>query len=283
MRGSSHKRGIVPKPVLTGFMLTATVMAGSVVWAELLEYPQFRHVSGLPGNGYAVTGEGKVGWEGAMSQCIPLGYTPSSGSVASAFVSGSRYGGLKLGLGGGEVNGSLTTTIGFGRHGRGVSVTAHFVDDEFHLAMHGQAQLLEETNSRPAVSVGVLDWADRREARLGEPDKQGARSFFVAATKRLELGDRDLHVTLGVGSRRFGDGPFAGACYDVHQRVKVMMEYDGLGLNAAAAAQLLPQKRKEGLYPEGHASRPDALTLFFGLANMQYPTLGLSYARSGLF
>jgi hypothetical protein len=109
----------------------------------------------------------------------------------------------------------------------------------------------------------------------GEYAARGARSFYVAATKQFDAGGRPLHVTLGLGTHRFGDGPFAGACYDAHDRIKVLAEYDGLGFNAGAAAQLLPQRPSPG--------RPDALSLYLGIADMQYPTLGLSYSRRDVF
>ncbi|MBM3499470.1 MAG: YjbH domain-containing protein [Armatimonadetes bacterium] len=257
--------------------------AGSSAWAEFVDYPQFRHTSGLPGNGYAVNADGEVGWEGAVSQCIPLGYTPSRGSMAGSYFSGSRFGGLEVGFSGFDVNGSLTLMSGFGPKGHGVAVTADWVDDDFDLAMHAQGQVLRETDSRPAVSIGVLDWANRREALLGAHAQQGARSVFVAATKQFDAGGRPLHVTLGFGTNRFGDGPFVGACYDAHRRVKVLAEYDGLGVNAAAAAQLLPDKRRPGIHDEPAPVRDDALSLFLGIADLQYPVVGLTYARKGVF
>ena len=250
---------------------------------EFSEYPQFRHVSGLPGNAYAVDGEGVVGWEGAMSECIPLGYTPSHGSAALPYVSGSRYGGFEIGLGGHDANGTLAPMVGFGPRGHGVAVVADFVDNELDIAMHLQGQVLKETDSQPAVSVGVLDWSNRREATLGKHAERGARSFYVAATKRFEAGGRPLHVTLGFGTDRFNERPLVGACYDVHDRVKVLTEYDGFSVNAAAAAQLLPRKKSEGIYREEKPKQSDALILFMGAADLKYPTVGLTYARSGLF
>jgi len=159
---------------IAGAWLAAAVLVvgggaglGARAWAEFIDYPQFRHVSGLPGNGYAVNADGEVGWEGAMSQCIPLGYTPSRGSVAGSYFSGSRRGGLEFGFRGADINGTLALMAGVGAKGHGVAVTADWVDDEFDIAMHAQGQILRETESRPAVSIGVLDWANRREAVLG--------------------------------------------------------------------------------------------------------------------
>ncbi len=268
---------------LAGLAFIGCLLGGPAAHAEFVDYPQFRHVSGLPGNGYAVNADGQAGWDGAMSQCIPLGYTPSRGSMAGSYFSGSRFGGLELGFSGTDVNGTLALTAGFGSPGHGISVTADVVDDDFDIAMHAQAQVLRETDSRPAVSVGVLDWANRREETLNDWDARGGRSFYVAATKQLDAGSRPLHVTLGLGTHRFGDGPFAGACYDVHDRVKVLAEYDGLGVNAGAAAQLLPDRKPLGLHDEGGPSRADALSLYLGIADMQYPVVGLTYARKGIF
>jgi hypothetical protein len=157
------------------------------------------------------------------------------------------------------------------------------VDNQFDIAMHLQGQVLKETRSQPAVSVGVLDWANRREAKFGEHAERGARSIYIAATKRFEAGGRPLHVTLGFGTHRFNERPLVGACYDVHDRVKVLAEYDGLGFNAAAAAQLLPGEKGGSVYAEDRPARPDALILFLGVANMEQPVVGLTYARTGLF
>jgi hypothetical protein len=252
-------------------------------YAEFTAYPQFRYVSGLPGNGYAVDADGLVGWDGAMSQCIPLGYTPSHGSAALPYSSGGRDGGLQLGFGGNDVNGTLAPMVGFGPRGHGVAVVADFVDNHFNVAMHLQGQVLKETKSQPAVSVGVLDWANRREATFTEYAERGARSLYVAATKRFEAGGRPLHVTVGFGTHRFNERPLVGACYDVHDRVKVLAEYDGLSLNAAAAAQLLPGEKGGGVYAEDRPGRPDALILFLGVADMEKPVVGLTYTRKGLF
>jgi len=270
----------VPVTVLAAAVL---LVVGSVAHADLRDYPQFRHTCGLPGNGYAVNADGEVGWDGAMSQCIPLGYTPSQGSVAGSYSSGSTHGGIELGFGGTYVNGNLALTAGFGPKGHGIAITSDIVDEDFDIAMHAQAQVLRETDSRPAVSLGVLDWANRREAVSGDWEGRGARSFYLAATKQFDAGGRPLHVTVGLGTHRFGDGPFAGASYDVHDRVKVLAEYDGLGFNAAAAAQLLPDRKSPGLDADEGTGRTDALSLVFGVADMQYPVVGLTYARKGVF
>jgi len=268
---------------LVGFivpLLGASVAAA----AEFVEYPQFRYVSGLPGNGWAVNALGHAGWEGAMSQAIPLGYTPSSSSFAAAYHSGSINGGIEIGFSGGDVNGMLAGSIGFGSEGHGVCLTLDAVDDEWDLAVNVQGQILEETDSRPAVSVGVLDLFDQREAILGVwPEGPKAQSWYIAATKRVKGGSHPLHATLGFGTDRFNDRPFGGVCYDAHHRVKVLAEYDGFSVNAAAAVQLLPDKKPRGIYKDEKSPRKDALILFLGAADLDHPVVGISYANRALF
>jgi hypothetical protein len=258
-------------------LLTAAVLLVGVAWAaEFEDYPQFRYFGGLPGNGFAVNADGEVGWDGAMSQCIPLGYTPSHGSCAVSYASGSINGGFALAFEGSDVNGTLATTVGVGPRGHGVSATAMFVEEAFSVvALNLQAQVLKETSSQPAVSIGMLDVFNRREARLHAIADRGGRSAFIAATKRFEVDERPLHVTVGFGNHRFNERPFVGASYDACRRVKVLAEYDGFGVNAAAAAQVLPQRKG--------SDQPDALTVFVGVADLERPVLGVSYSRKGLF
>jgi hypothetical protein len=255
-------------------------LAGPLTAGEYVSYPQFRYTGGLPGNGWAVDAEGHAGFEGAMSQCIPLGYTPARQSFAVGYHVGSVNGGISLNLGGRDSNGMLEGSVGFGSAGHGMCLTVDAVDNEFDAVINLQGQVLAETDRRPAVSVGVLDLLNEREAIAGAPPgDNGARSFYVAATKRLEAADRPLHVTVGWGSDRFRDRPFAGVSYDVHRRVKVLAEYDGFGVNAAVAAQVLPTKRHaEGIYDEP-TGREDALILFLGAADLEKPVVGIAYAR----
>ena len=93
-------------------LVSQTCMAGS---SEFRFYPQFRYMGGLPGNGWAVNGQGEAGFDGAMSQTIPIGYTPSRGSYALGYHVGSTNGGITTSFGGPGANGTLAGTIGFRR------------------------------------------------------------------------------------------------------------------------------------------------------------------------
>jgi hypothetical protein len=252
-------------------LVSQTCMAGS---SEFRFYPQFRYMGGLPGNGWAVNGQGEAGFDGAMSQTIPIGYTPSRGSYALGYHVGSTNGGITTSFGGPGANGTLAGTIGFRRPGHGISATVDFVDNDWDVSFNFQAQIAQETDHRPAISGGILDWSRRREEMRGNPpNDHSAQSFYIAATKRFNDGDHPIHATLGVGTDRFRERSFAGVCYDAHDRVKLMAEYDGFGMNAAAAAQVLPDKRKSD------GSQGDSLILFIGATDLERPVVGVTYTR----
>ncbi|MGQ9732183.1 MAG: YjbH domain-containing protein [Candidatus Zipacnadales bacterium] len=274
------KTGILILGVIA-FIATGGVALGAP--REFAEYPQFRYIGGLAGNGWAVNAEGEAGWEGALSQAIPLGYTPSQGSFGTGFHVGA-YSGLGFGFDGTNTNGMLAGSWGFGAPGHGMCLTLDAVDEELDLAINLQFQVLKETDSRPAVSVGVLDLLNQRESLFPRPPTDPkARSFYVAATKRLATLEKPLHVTLGFGSDRYNYKPLVGLCYDAHRRVKVLAEYDGWNVNAATAVQLLPRKEPPGIYKDKPVKRDDALILFLGAADLERAVIGISYATRDLF
>jgi hypothetical protein len=249
--------------LLASFLPNAIPAVGD----EFLSYPQFRYMGGLPGNGWAVNSEGDAGFDGAMSQTIPIGYTPSWKSGAVGYHVGQIDGGLSLT--GDGANGTGVLSVGFLPPENAVCFTVAWVDDNFDAAYNLQVQVLKEGDQRPAVSVGVLDMLNQREETLGTPPgDSGSRSFYVAATKRMGADENPLHVTVGWGSDRYNDGPFFGVCYDAHDRVKVLGEYDGFSFNAGVGAELL-----------GGKDREDALTLYVGAAALDKLVLGISYAR----
>ncbi len=249
-------------------LASAVLSTAHVSGDEFRSYPQFRYVGGLPGNGWAVNSEGDAGFDGAMSQTIPIGYTPSWGSGAVGYHAGQIDGG-GLNLTGDDANGTGVLSVGFLPPENAVCFTVAWVDDNFDAAYNLQVQVLKEREERPAVSVGVLDMLNQREEFFGTPPgDSGARSFYVAATKRLGAEENPLHVTVGWGSGRYNNSPFFGACYDAHDRVKVLGEYDGFSFNAGVGAELL-----------GGREREDALTVYVGAAALNRLVMGISYAR----
>ncbi len=233
---------------------------------EFRSYPQFRYLGGLPGNGYAVDSRGDVGFRGAMSQCIPIGYTPSNGSWAVGMSSGLIKGKNEFWFTGRDVNGMTVSGVGFGAPRHGICLSYPAVDQWPGRMVSVQAQVVGESRRRPAVSVGILDLFNEDEATVNVRYGQGARSYYVAATKRLGEEKHPLHATLGWGSGRFHDAPFAGASYDVARRVKVMGEYDGYQFNAGAAWDVVG-------WPQ------HTLVLSVAAASLNRPVVTVTYAH----
>jgi hypothetical protein len=202
-----------------------------------------------------------------MSQAIPIGYTPAWKSGAVGYHAGQIDDGFSLT--GGGANGMGFLSVGFLPPENSVCFTVDWVDDNFDAAYNLQVQVLKESEQRPGVSVGVLDMLNQREEFLGTPPgDSGARTFYVAATKRVGAEENPLHVTVGWGSDRYNNRPFFGVCYDAHDRVKVLGEYDGYSFNAGVGAEVL-----------GGRDREDALTVYVGATALNRLVLGVSYAR----
>jgi hypothetical protein len=233
---------------------------------EFHSYPQFRYLGGLPGNGYAVDRRGDIGFQGAMSQCIPVGYTPSAGAWAIGMSSGLIRGKNEFWFTGRDVNGMTVSAMGFGARRHGICLSYPAVDQWPGRMVSVQAQVLGESRARPAVSVGVLDLLNEDEAVVNLRYGPGARSYYVAATKRLGEKKRPVHATLGWGSGRFHDAPFVGASYDVARRVKVLAEYDGYQFNAGGAWDVV-------------GWREHTLILSVGAASLNRPVVTVTYAH----
>jgi len=253
-----------------GVVAVAAVVAAAAslgcLAQEFQSYPQFRYMGGLPGNGWGVDSRGDVGFRGAMSECIPIGYTPANGAWAVGINSGLIKGKHNWWFTGQETNGMTVSAIGLGARGHGICISYPAVDQWPGRVINLQAQVLPESRTRPAISVGGLDLGGDDEAHVNERYMASARSFYVAATKRLGAEKHPVHVTLGWGSGRFHDAPFVGASYDVIRRVKLMGEYDGYQFNAAVAWDAL-------------GWRQHTLIVFVGAPSLDRPVIGFTYAH----
>jgi hypothetical protein len=258
---SITRRSVVPTLALMMAALCAQSLA-----QEYLSYPEFRYTGGLPGNGFAVDGKGNAGFHGAMSQCIPLGYTPGHGSYALALNMGTvkGAGGLALGLGPSS-NYNVFVGYGFTVAKHAVCFSLDGVDRHFDPAYNLQVQVVNETEKMPAIAVGGQDHELLRRHPGTTAWGRRCASFYVAATKQVGSKRHPVDMTAGLGTDRFR-GAFAGASYDVTKRVKMLAEYDAFAWNAGVAADLLGGKH-------------NALVLYAGLASLNRPVLGLSYAH----
>lgn len=253
------------------FALVVVVIFSTAALADaepFQEYYEYRFSSGLPGNNAAVAPGGHVGIRGAAQMTIPVAYTPSKGTIAIDANNGMARGGLTLDWHGPKSNGTLNPSFGFLEPGRGLYAAYMLTSDRGEPAYNLQHQLRPEDDQGPAVAVGVLDLVNQRASTLERPLAGDARSFYVVATRELETGQRPLFATLGYGTDRFGDGPFAGLCYQVSDRFSVSAEYDGLGANACFN------------YALRDADRKDNFILFGGIADMDQLSYGLTYTSN---
>jgi exopolysaccharide biosynthesis protein YbjH len=93
-------------------------------------------------------------------------------------------------------------------------------DDDLTFLPHGKFNFLSETDSRPAVSVGALDW-------LGELDDDP--SWYLVASKYFTRHETDQDFALkghvGFGGGIYGEEPFGGAELFWGQHISAMAEY----------------------------------------------------------
>lgn len=188
---------------------------------------QFSAISPFPGGGYSVLPSGQIRPGGAFAVNIPLAYASDRLSGAVNLDVAQNRGNQSIGNSNGR-NGTVSAGLGFGVAKRPVWVSAMFLSTT-SFSSGGDAvynalvQLAPETNTIPAIAIGVQDVSNQRE-----------RSPFLVATKQLRA-TRPLFATLGVGRGRFaGSTLFGGLSYSPANRVSLSGEYDGLQLNVGA-------------------------------------------------
>lgn len=225
-------------------LLAITITTATWVHAkEFREYYEFRYLSGLPGGGFGVTPQGRVGFDGAIQLNVPAAYTPYWGNYMLGFWSASTEPGeIHLDTAGPNVNGTGLVAAGFGRPGRGIYLAHMPTAEGSEAASHIQVQLTPDTFDKPAFAVGVVDIANRRDRYADLIGKDGfSRSFYGVATGRLGSDERFVYVTLGFGNGRFNNRVFGGISWPATSRLTVFGEYDGFNFNAGLAFS--PQSR----------------------------------------
>lgn len=250
----------MPK-LLGAVVMCLVVLAGFACAEDWNDYPQLRHVSGLPGGAAPVNEDGQLQFGGAFHINIPCAYTPSRDNYSVMLASGSREDNeIHLGFRGHQVDGSVHAVIGFGEPGRGLCVAGIFVDEDWRNTINVQYQVSQEDGDQPAVAIGVLDIFDQQVKRINIDG--GARSFYVTATRRLTESARPLYGTLGLGDGRF-NGIFGGVSWYPEEKVNVGFEYDGRVPRLHAGFQAYASERVEGV-------------LWGGWTNFERPVFGLS-------
>jgi hypothetical protein len=197
-------------------------IAGATDWGL---FPDFRHTSGLPGNGFGVNERAQVGFEGAFHMNVPCAYTPAAGNVWAAYYSASRDSQIRFGSGGADTDSTGAIFVGLGKPGHGLCVSEVFVESDLSVnCTNLQWQIHDETPDVPAIAIGVLDVGDQRQSAFGF--RHGARSFYATATRRVTDSSRPVYVSLGFGNHRFQNRPFGAINWQPSKAVNLGVEYD---------------------------------------------------------
>ncbi len=249
--------------ILLGLMLAGPVL-GDTDWSE---FYQFRHSSTLPGNMFAVSPDGQVGFDGALQQNVPVAYTPTADNWVIGYNSGSNSGSVEIGFGGAGVNGTGFIGLGAGRPGHGIYGSWMATGTDIAEAYNFQYQLVDGGQRGWALAVGVQDILNQRQNYVGDP--HGARSIYGVATRHLDLLG-DSYLTIGWGDGRFGSNPFGGLSVPVTGGLTLVTEYDGMQVNAGLALSGLGQSTEE--YSE---NQKWILLGYFGYSDLDRPVVGL--------
>jgi len=215
------------------------VVAGvPMAWGEeFREYWEFRYLSALPGGGFGVTPQGRVGFDGAIQLNVPVAYTPCQGNYVAGYWSASTEPReIHVGSEGAEINGTGLVAAGFGKPERGIFVANMVTSRRGESAYNAQVQLTSDNFDKPAFAIGVVDWSGRRDRYTNLIGRGGdCRSFYGVATGRLGSDRNFVYLTLGFGNGRFNNSLFGGVSWPASDRLTVFGEYDGFNVNAGVA------------------------------------------------
>lgn len=194
---------------------------------------QYTNVAPLPGGGIAINQQGRIDGQGAMQVNIPIAYTPGWGYVSLGGFEGQHPEQTSKSFD----NGSGVLGVGLFENRR-VFVSAMQVSNIFSESkcLSAQVSLFNETIATPAISVGIQD------IRNKEVD---GRSLYVVATKGFLLAGKGAYATLGFGTGRFLDRPFAGISIPLTASLNFAAEWDGFQRNTGIGWK--PQGRNGNL------------------------------------
>lgn len=250
--------------------------AGARAQEELIgqgQYPQFRGLSGLPGGGFGVGPDGRLGINGAMAFSSPIAYSLRPGRGALAFSSISRDGNFRFGNTGSndantDANGTLTALYGIDVKAGWLTVSATAFSGLLDTGLN--AHFTPYQGERPLqFAVGVQDIAgEGGTAGGGLPnDTNNSTSTYVVGTAAL---GRGAYVSAGFGSARFRH-PFASASVPAFNRARFVLEHDGFNVNA-----FLAYSPDFGRRDEFGEEREGGATLAVGLVRGKYATFSLA-------
>lgn len=197
------------------------------------EYPQFRSMSGLPGSGYGVKGDGSIHAMGAWSISTPIAYGLQPWQFALGVGSLSpnstpRFLDTSTGESKGNGTGQITVGLPIGKYGQATytfMILSGRLDNAGNLTWTPPGQ-----NGPIRFGAGVQDISGGGGTQGEGPgglDPGSSRSFFVVGTWEGPYG---IHASLGKGTNRF-QRVFGNASANITPNSKVVVEHDGFNWN----------------------------------------------------
>lgn len=200
------------------------------------QFPQFRDVSGLPGDGFGLLVDGTPSINGAMALATPIAFSLGNGifnigGSTRSFDSAPQFPNLSSS----DPNPSSSKLQGMaGVHTPigNLSGTFEVLSAELDQVYNFELQLPLNWD-KGGVAFGVQNLTGRHEAAAAFSPGENAqsRSYFAVSTYEFLPND---YVSLGYGDVRFR-GPFGNVSVLAAPRLKVTTEYDTFSFNTGVA------------------------------------------------
>ncbi len=207
-------------PLAVLLSLVIVFVSGLASSASRVPWDQSANVAPLPGCGFPISISGETGDYGLLHANVPCAYTPSRGTLEAAIFRGDYITPKDEAFG----NGSAFVGYGFSREPRvyaSLMATDGGLDNG--LMANAQVQISEESDSVPAVSVGIQDAFET---------EKGNSSAYIVVTKSVEAGlESRTYLTAGYGGGRFTDSMFAAVSQPLGKYTTAFCEYDGYQAN----------------------------------------------------
>ena len=244
--------------------------------SELLgqgQYPQFRGLSGLPGGGFGVSPDGRLGWRGAMAFSSPVAYSLRPGRAAFAYGSVSRDEALRFGNNSGgdanvDANGTAVALYGVDLRAGWLTIGGMLFSGLYDSGINLHFTPSQgERDLQFGFGVQDIGGGGGTAGANFPTDDNSSASPYVVGTGRLR---GDSYASLGIGAGRF-HRPFGSVSAPIFNRARGVVEHDGYNINV-----FLAYSPSFGRYDEFGEEREGGATLTLGLTRGKYATAAIA-------
>lgn len=213
------------------------------------QYPQFRTLGGLPGNGAPLTRNGQPRRPGALSFSTPVAYglAPFRVVAATSLVNSTRSLRFDFERGGNVAGGNWTASLAFGLPiGSNGQLTFSNMLLSSYLDNAQNAQWTPAQSGPITFAIGVQDIGGQGGSQgmdNNRNDPGESRSWYVVATQSPR---ENVHLSLGLGDTRFRGRPFGSASAWFNQ-TGATLEWDTYNWNVLISQSLTIAGRESTL------------------------------------